>query len=114
MDPILMVSVKVATLCFLKIKVFWNKGYQVIIFAKPHFWRVALFQVQKFGTDTRFGLAVLHQCGKRVETKSQKVFGANSYIGRSYSGKLVGDPFCPLLPSWIGLIIEWVGNFPDI
>ena len=30
---ILMISAKIATLGFLKIKVFWNKGYDVIIFA---------------------------------------------------------------------------------
>ena len=34
-----------------------------------------------------YGLEILNQCGKRVETKSQKVFGANSYACRSYSGK---------------------------
>ena len=30
---ILMISAKIATIGFLKIKVFWNKGYDVIIFA---------------------------------------------------------------------------------
>ena len=32
MVPISMVSVKVATLCLLKIKVFWNKVYDIIFF----------------------------------------------------------------------------------
>ena len=40
-------------------------------------------------TGTRHGLGTLHQCGKRVETKSQKAFRANSYLLRRYKGKLV-------------------------
>ena len=32
---------------------------------------VVLVQVQfKFGTSTRYGLEILHQCGKRVKIKS--------------------------------------------
>ena len=50
MVTILMMSAKIATPGFLKIKVFWNKGYDE--------------------------LEILHQCGKRVKTKSQKVMGA--------------------------------------
>ena len=35
-----------------------------------------------------------HTCGKRVKTKSQKVFGVNSYVCRSYRGKTGrGRPF---------------------
>ena len=49
------------------------------------FWRAVLVQVQWFGTGTRYKLEIWHQCGKRVKTKSQKVFGAN--VCRSYSGK---------------------------
>ena len=48
---------------------------------------VVLVQVQWFGTGTRYKFEILHQCGKRFETKSQKVFGANSYVCRSYGGK---------------------------
>ena len=33
----------------------------------------------------------LHQCGKRVKIKSQKVLEANSNVCRSYMGKLVGE-----------------------
>ena len=43
---------------------------------------------------------LLHHCGKRVKTKSQKVFGANSYVCRSYRGKTgrgMGS-FCPPIP----------------
>ena len=34
-----------------------------------------------------YELEILHQRGKRVKTKSQKVLRANSYICRSYRGK---------------------------
>ena len=30
---------------------------------------------------------MIHKSSKRVKTKSQKVFGANSYVCRSYRGK---------------------------
>ena len=30
---------------------------------------------------------ILHHCGKRVNTKSQKVLGTNSYVCRSYRAK---------------------------
>ena len=33
------------------------------------------------------GLDVLHQYGKRIKTKSQKDFGANSYVCKIYRGK---------------------------
>ena len=32
-------------------------------------------------------LEILHQCGKRVKTNSQKIFGADSYICGSYRRK---------------------------
>ena len=32
---------------------------------------MVLVQVQQFGTGTRYELEILHQCGKRVKTKSQ-------------------------------------------
>ena len=44
--------------------------------------------VQQFGTTgTRYELDVLHQCGIRVKTKSQKVPLVSSYVCRSYRGK---------------------------
>ena len=46
-----------------------------------------LVSSQKFGTGTRYGLEILHQCGKRVKNTSQKCSGANSYVCRSYRGK---------------------------
>ena len=48
---------------------------------------VLLVQVQYFGTGTRYGLEVLHLCGKRVKTESQKYFGTNSNVYRSCRGK---------------------------
>ena len=51
------------------------------------FWGVVLVQVQYFGTGTRYGLEILHQYGKRVKTKSQTVWTANSYVCTSYIGK---------------------------
>ena len=44
-------------------------------------------------------LEILHQCCKRVKTKSQKVLEANSYVCRSYRGKSVrGSLFDPPTP----------------
>ena len=60
---------------------------------------VVLVQVQQFGTGTMYELEILHQCGKRFKTKSQKVLGANSYVCRIYRGKTGRGDFlpCPIL-----------------
>ena len=42
----------------------------------------------------RYGLEILHQCGKRVKTKSRNVLGANSYVCKSYQEKPGRGPFC--------------------
>ena len=34
-----------------------------------------------------YGLELLHQCGKRVKTKSLKDLGANSHVCKTYRGK---------------------------
>ena len=34
---------------------------------------------------------ILHKCGKRVITKSQKMLRANSYVCRNYRGKAGRD-----------------------
>ena len=34
-----------------------------------------LIQVQQFGIGSMYGLQLLHKCGERVETKSQKLSG---------------------------------------
>ena len=38
-------------------------------------------------TGTKYRLEILHQCGKSVKTKSQKVLGVNSDVCRSYTGE---------------------------
>ena len=45
-----------------------------------------MVQVQQFGTGARYGLDILHNSGKSVETKSQKICGTSSDICRSYKG----------------------------
>ena len=37
-----------------------------------------------FGTGTRYKHGILHQCGKMVKTKSQKVFGANFEVFETF------------------------------
>ena len=60
------------------------------------FWGVVLVQVQWFGTGTRYNLETLHQCGKRVKAKSQKVLQVNSYVCRSNRGKTSRGVFLAL------------------
>ena len=58
-----------------------------------------LVQVHQFGTGIRKDLEILHQCSKRVKTKSQDVFGANFYIYSREMGKThKGGFFGPLHP----------------
>ena len=49
-------------------------------------------------TGTSYDLQILHQWGKYVKTKSQKVFGTSCHVCRSYRGKLVGWPFSTFSP----------------
>ena len=108
-------STKMATPGLLKITVFWNKGYDVIIFvddltnkilSRDSNHIVDVFMWPKFGncsismrevvtTSTLYGFDQknLFFCGKRIKTK--KVLGANSYVYRSYSGKTGRGPFWP-------------------
>ena len=60
-----------------------------------------MVQVQYFGN--RYELENLYQCGKWVKTKSQKVFGANSYVCRNCRGKTGSEGLFVCPPSWIGL-----------
>ena len=39
------------------------------------------------GTSIRYGFEILHQYGKRVKTKCQKILVSSSYVCRSYRGK---------------------------
>ena len=101
MVKILMMSAKMATPGLLKIKVFWNKGYDVII--SVHDVTNKILSVTQIicrcGHERSYhNLSFMRiwpgkpQCGKRVKTKSQKVFG----------GK-VGESFCT--PFWMGLTL---------
>ena len=91
-----------ATLSLLKITVFWKKGYGVIIFVhdvtnqillqgfdqKNHFFEGCSW-IKFNNLELALGMALtLHQCDKKVKTKSQKVLRANSYICISYRGKI--------------------------
>ena len=51
-------------------------------------------------------LEILHQCGKRVKTKSQKVLGASFYVYKSYRGKTGRGAFLIPPPSWIGSTVD--------
>ena len=53
--------------------------------------------VQQFGTGTRHELEILQQCGKRVNTKCQKVWRLNPTFVEATGEKLVGGggAFCP-------------------
>ena len=44
-------------------------------------------QVQQFWTSFRYDLEFLQQCDTRVQTKSQNVFCADSYVCRGYRKK---------------------------
>ena len=82
---------------------FYERSYHNLNFIriwpeKTLFWEVVLVQVQQFGTGTRYNLEILHQCGKKVKTKNQKFFTANSYVCRSYWRKTGREgPFCTKL-----------------
>ena len=83
---------------------FFERSYHNLSFImfkqKNHLgWGVLLVQAQQFGTGTKNDLEILHQCSKRVKTKSQKVLGANSYICSREKGKThKGGFFGPVHP----------------
>ena len=55
-----------------------------------------------------YDLRISHQCGKKVKTKSQNVFGVNSYICWKYRGKAgKGVLFAPPPPSLC--LVFWKG-----
>ena len=56
---------------------------------------------------TRYGLEILHQCDKRIKTKSKRAVGANSYICRSYRGKLNRVITSVMSIYWLTLTISW-------
>ena len=130
-----------STLGLLEIKLFWNKGYEVIISAHDvitnfitrlklyctcgHVTKVLYSSIsvreviitlilwgfdhcQWFGTGTRCALETLHQCGKKSETKCQKVLVANSSVCRSYRDKVLGGLLGP--PVHNRVVIEPIKN----
>ena len=50
---------------------------------KQFFLRSALDPSSVSGTGTNYGIKILHQCGKKVKTKSRKVLVANLNVCRS-------------------------------
>ena len=51
------------------------------------------FKSNNLGLALGSNLEILHQCGKRVKTKSETVFKANSYVCRNYRRKRPFRPF---------------------
>ena len=86
------------TLAFLWGKLSWPQFYRDFT-RENNFLRSGLRLKLIIWACTRCAIEILHQCGKRVKTKSQSILGANSYVCRSYREKLVvGVFFRPLPP----------------
>ena len=90
-----MMSSKMATLGLLKVK------YFEIAMASQFLYMTSLTKLycrcddmtKIWEYDQNSDLEILHQCGERVKTKRQKVFGANSYVCRSCRGKTCREIF---------------------
>ena len=54
-----------------------------------------LVQIEYLETDLSYGPEILHQCGKSISTKSQKILRAYFYVCTSYRGKTGMGLFCP-------------------
>ena len=121
-----MMSAKIASLGLLKIKVFWKKGYEAkisghdvtnIILSGESNYTVDAVMWPNFGSSNISMREVIITLifswssiisnlsympvwkwvkTQNYKTKSQKGFGSNSYVCRSYTGKMVGDFFCPM------------------
>ena len=90
-----------ATLGLLKMKIFGNKGYGIVIsfhhvtkniLLRESYYIVdsviPLWWLQHFyGTGARYHLKILHQCGKKIKTQSHNILVTNFYVCRSYRGK---------------------------
>ena len=59
-----------------------------------------MVQVQEFETGTRYGLEIFHQCGKKFNTKSQKVLEDNSVLEVT-GEKMVVGPFPPTIMNMV-------------
>ena len=69
-------------------------------------------RTSSLGTGTRYKLEILHECGKRVETKNQKVLGSNSYVCISYKGKTGMGAF--LFPSILNRVKKRKRGFIEL
>ena len=56
---------------------------------------------------TRYGLEILHQCGKRVKTRIQNVLGVYSNVSRSFRGKTVRGLFTPPTLNMVKINVFW-------
>ena len=77
----------------------WEKLHQFYknLTRKPTFFEGwSWFQFNNW--DWHYGFVILHQCGKIIQTKSHKVFGANFYVCRSCRGKVGRGAFLPPTP----------------
>ena len=55
------------------------------------------------------GLEILHSCGKRIETNSQRNFGSKADACTSKQVNIgTGEPFCPFILNWA---VEYSGMF---
>ena len=66
-----------------------------------------MVQAQYFGTCTRCGLEIWHQCGKRVKAKSQKDLVATSYVCRSKTGRAGREIVLLQIFEIITLKVKW-------
>ena len=56
---------------------------------------------------TRYGLEILHQCGKRVKTRIQNVLGVYFNVSRSFRGKTVRGLFTPPTLNMVKINVFW-------
>ena len=86
------------TLAFLGEKLLSPEFYKDLTRKTAFFERWSWFKFINLGVTQGRKVEILHQCGKRVKTKSQNVLGGNSYICRSYRGKTGRGAFLPPTP----------------
>ena len=85
-----------ATVAFLSEKLSQTQCYKDLT-RKTGFFRCDLGSSSIIWDGTSYKLEFLHQCDKKIKTKSQKVLVANSYVCRSYRGKAGSKTPHPLI-----------------
>ena len=97
MVTILMMSSKIAILGLLKIKLFWKKGYDIILYVHN-----VTNKILSFDSNYIVDVAMWQKFGKlwswfksyNLAISSEKLkFRTNSYVCRSYMGKMIGEAF---------------------